>query len=74
MDGIYNRHGVHFPTKKALREAIGGPVEIEPTSMFGDGTVKLPYSAAIVGPDPYTSRKWYAQVEIDAGGILRRVK
>lgn len=65
--------GRHPKTKKALREAVKGgerDITFEPTSAFQRpewvsvdmieaGEVGTVY---VVGPDPFTSRKWYAQV------------
>lgn len=64
--------GASYPTKKALKEAVGQPLRYIETSMFGseydpDGTF------AVVGPDPYTNRKWFATVEMD-GGVIKSVK
>jgi len=67
-------------TKKAFREAVeaindGGDaysVVLEATSMFGneyDGSLanapKTDKAYYIVGPNPYTSRKWYASLHWD---------
>lgn len=59
----------HYPTKKALKDAIGKPLRYEETSMFGseyraDGTF------AVVGPSPYV-RKWFATVTMKEGLIAK---
>jgi hypothetical protein len=70
MQGIYI-NGHRPKTKKAFKEAIKatpGKVKLEATSIFGNeygGLVAgMPEGqmAYVVGPDPYTSRKWYANV------------
>jgi len=66
MMGYYG----NFKSKKALRESeMGKEPRFMETSMFGkeyrgDGT----YS--VVGPDPYTSRKWYATITVHQGRIV----
>ena len=56
-----------YPTKKALKAAIGQPLRHQETSLFG-----LEYRAngtfAVVGPSP-TVRKWYAEVTMKDGKI-----
>lgn len=64
--------GANYPTKKALKESIGKRLRVIETSMFGnefqpDGV------NYVVGPDPYTSRKWYAAVTCK-DGIITAVK
>lgn len=58
-----------YPTKKALKEAVGQPLRYVETSMFGaeytpNGTF------AVVGPSPY-QRKWFAQVTMSDGKIAK---
>jgi len=72
MQGIHPR----FPSKKALREAVaaGSWVALEATSMFGneyDGALEdAPEDTyTVVGPDPYTNRKWYATITKRDGKI-----
>lgn len=57
-----------FASKAALRRHLtaGLSVEFDPTSAFGPfDTIAVPadgVTLTVVGPDPYTSRKWYASV------------
>ena len=56
-------------TKKDLRAMVGRPAAFRETSVFGpeyhgDGRY------GVVGPDPYLSRKWYAQVDVASGLIV----
>lgn len=64
-------------TKKALKAAIAedpGSVNLEATSMFGN-EYSGPVAAApdgnyfVVGPDPYTSRKWYGKITVASGTV-----
>lgn len=62
--------GANYPTKKALKEAMGQPLRYQETSMFGpeyrdNGTF------CVVGPDAYTNRKWYAEVTMENGKIAK---
>jgi len=64
--------GASYPTKKALKEAIGKPLRYIETSVFGaeyrpDGTF------CVVGPNPYTARNWFAQVTMN-NGLIAKVK
>lgn len=72
--------GARVKTKKALKEAIAS----HPDKVYFDGTSamgpqfsgyanKLPQGTklSVVGPDPYTSRKWYATVEVSAQGKIK---
>jgi hypothetical protein len=59
----------NYPTKKALKQAIGQSLRYEETSFFGpeyreNGTF------AVVGPSPY-QRKWFASVTMKDGKILK---
>lgn len=71
--------GERAPSKKALREAVKAhpeSVRFDLTSQFdgqGDWTpedVGPGVTLSVVGPDPYTSRRWYASVTRDAKGVL----
>jgi hypothetical protein len=75
MQGVYVN--MHRPkTKKALKAAIADDpvtVTLEAPSMFGDEysgavTSAPPGMYYVVGPDPYTSRKWYATIAVGASG------
>jgi hypothetical protein len=78
MQGIFiSTNGISFhrsKTKKALKEAASDPasVSLEATSMFGneyDGPLNEAPDGryTVVGPDPYTDRKWYATITVSAG-------
>ena len=78
MQGIYVN--MHRPkTKKELKAAIAADpatVELEATSMFGNEyggpLADAPAgSYYVVGPDPYTSRKWYASIKVDSAGAIK---
>ncbi len=65
-------------TKKALREAMASDpssVSFDTTSPFDGGRVIHPATEAfreilqVTGPDPFTSRKWYASVKIVSGKV-----
>lgn len=62
--------GAPYPTKKALKESIGQPLRVIETSMFGT-EFKPNGTNTVVGPDPYTSRKWYATVTCRDGVIVK---
>lgn len=62
--------GANYKTKKELKAEIGQPLRYIETSLFGpefrpDGVF------SVVGPDPYTDRKWFAEVTMKAGRIVR---
>lgn len=64
--------GASYPTKKALKEAIGQPLKYVETSLFG--SEYHPNSTfCVVGPDAYKNRKWYAEVSMH-NGLIARVK
>lgn len=73
--------GGSITTKKALKELIGQTphlVYIYVTDAFGAMSGRefyvddLPssYKFTVVGPDPYTSRKWFATVEKLPNGTI----
>jgi hypothetical protein len=64
--------GAPYKTKKALKESVGQRFRYIETSLFGN-EFKAPGSNTVVGPDPYTNRKWYATVEVDADGNIVKV-
>jgi hypothetical protein len=63
--------GANYPTKKALKEHIGKPLDYEETSAFG-AEYKENGQFAVVGPDPYTNRKWFATVTME-NGLIKKV-
>ncbi len=64
--------GARYPTKKALKESIGKPLKFIETSMFSE-EFKSDGAFCVVGPDPYTDRKWYAEVTME-NGLIKKVK
>lgn len=54
--------GASYPTKKALKAAVGTKLKYVETSAFGP-EYKATGVFTVVGPDAYTSRKWFARVE-----------
>jgi hypothetical protein len=62
--------GALYPTKKALKENIGKPLRYVETSMFGE-EFRENGTFAVVGPDPYQKRNWYAQVTMKDGLIAK---
>lgn len=75
--GVWSDDGTRFASKKALSESVkaGQIVFLEATSMFGneyDGVLDHAPDGTyyVVGPDPYKSRKWYAQV-IKQGATIK---
>ena len=64
--------GASYPTKKAAKGAIGKAPRFVETSMFGK-EYKGDGSYTVVGPCPYTNRKWYGTVTITNGLISKVV-
>lgn len=71
-------NGVRPATKKALKDALkANPLSVtfDATSDF-DGRAGLGHCPAlgtvfaVVGPDPFTKRTWYASVKADSDGRL----
>lgn len=64
--------GAPYKSKKELKTQVGNPIVVIETSMFG-----LEYEAngtfCVVGPCPYTNRKWYASVTMK-NGLIASVK
>lgn len=72
--------GTDIPTKKALKELFATDAanvglyatdvfgEFATMSWFGDN-LEIGVKYSVAGPNPYTSRKWYATVEKTAKGI-----
>lgn len=59
--------GASYPTKKALKAAVGQPLRYIETSFFGP-EYRETGLLTVVGPSP-TSRKWFAQVTMRDGKI-----
>lgn len=73
--------GYRAPSKKAIKDAVKGvegsdarlvnfEARMQETSMFGpeykgDGVY------TVVGPDAYTSRKWYGQLTVKSGQVVK---
>jgi len=64
--------GANYKTKKALKESIGKPLKFVETSMFGE-EYKSNGTFAVVGPDAYTNRKWYATITME-DDIIKKVE
>ena len=62
--------GASYPTKKALKQAIGQRLRYVETSMFG-AEYRENGKFCVVGPSP-TQRKWYAEVTM-ANGLIAKV-
>jgi len=56
--------GASYPTKKDLKAHVGKPLRYVETSAFG-AEYKSNGQFAVVGPCPYTNRKWYATVVME---------
>lgn len=63
-----------FKFKKDLKAAVGQSFRghVVETSMFGD-EYREPGTNLVVGPDAYSRRDWFAQVTVDADGIITAV-
>jgi len=64
--------GASYATKKDLKKAVGKPLRYIETSMFGPEYSENGW-LTVVGPDPYTNRKWYARVFMERG-LIKRVQ
>lgn len=60
--------GALYKTKKDLKAAKGEPLLYVETSMFG-AEYRENGTFAVVGPDPFLRRTWYAQVTMRDGKI-----
>jgi hypothetical protein len=58
-----------YPTKKALKAALGLQLRYRETSLFGE-EYRENGTFCVVGPDAY-NRKWYAQVTMKDGLIAK---
>ena len=61
-----------YATKKELKAAKGTRMRYTETSLFSL-EFKAPSTFAVVGPSAY-QRKWFAEVTVDAAGIITHVK
>jgi len=64
--------GASYKTKKDLKASVGKSLRYVETSMFGQ-EYKSNGSFAVVGPCPYTNRKWYASVVME-NDLIKSVK
>ena len=62
--------GAPYKTKKELKENVGKPIRVIETSIFGE-EYKDTGKFCVVGPDPYNNRKWYAEVTMEKGIIIK---
>lgn len=58
-----------YPSKKELKTKVGQPLVYQETSMFGE-KFKRDGTFCVVGPSP-TNRKWFAEVTMKDGKILK---
>lgn len=63
--------GASYPTKKALKDAVGKPLRYVETSFFGT-EYKENGTFPVVGPSP-EKRIWYAEVTME-NGLIKKVK
>lgn len=72
-------NGNWCPTKKALRIALsdsGASVSFIQTGLYGGSNIRpvditTSMTLVVVGPDPYTNRKYYANVVLGRDGVLK---
>lgn len=62
--------GAAYPSKKDLKARIGHRLNYIETSMFGN-EYQPNGTFCVVGPDPYTNRKWYAEVTMKDNLIVK---
>jgi len=62
--------GANYKTKKELKANVGKPLHYIETSMFGS-EYRPNGVLTVVGPDPYRNRKWYANVTMKDGLIIK---
>lgn len=60
--------GYSKKTKKELKQSIGEVFTPIETSVFG-AEYKGDGNYAVVGPNPYTARNWFAEVKVQDGKI-----
>jgi hypothetical protein len=63
--------GANYKTKKDLKASVGQPLDYIETSMFG-AEYDPNGQFAVVGPDPYKKRSWYATV-VMVNGLIAKV-
>lgn len=63
--------GASYPSKKVLKTQIGQRLKFIETSMFGP-EYKSTGTFCVVGPCPYTNRKWYAEVTME-NDLIKKV-
>jgi hypothetical protein len=63
--------GASYPSKKVLKENVGKPLRFIETSVFGP-EYKATGKFCVVGPCPYTNRKWFAEVTME-NGLIKKV-
>lgn len=62
--------GASYPSKKDLKANVGKALNYVETSAFGP-EFKTDGTFCVVGPCPYTNRKWFAEVTMEAGLIKK---
>lgn len=63
--------GATYPSKKVLKANVGKPLRYVETSIFGP-EYKADGKFCVVGPCPFTNRKWYAEVTME-NGLIKKV-
>lgn len=63
--------GCPYPTKKKLKESVGKSLRYIETSFRPE--YKETGVLTVVGPDPFQNRKWYANVTMKDGIIIKVV-
>lgn len=62
--------GASYKTKKDLKAAIGQRLRYVETSLFGE-EYRETGRFCVVGPCAHTNRKWYAEVTMSEGKIIK---
>lgn len=62
--------GVNYSSKKELKARIGRPIQVIETSIFGTEYHETG-TFCVVGPDPYRNRKYFANVTMCNGLIVK---
>lgn len=62
--------GAPYKSKKELKAKIGMPLRFIETSMFGP-EYRETGKFCVVGPCPFSNRKWYAEVTMKDGLIVK---